>query len=113
MKCHEPGPPLLFTMIMIAIVMPRTTSSDSSRFVGPETAVDGLVTVVAGEAASPGRVMCLLVDERDLAARALPSPYAQRRTFAKCGVTWFRAQSPSGALGGTAPFLPRPAAAHG
>jgi hypothetical protein len=45
---------LLFTMIMNAMVMPRTTSNDSSRFVGPETAADGFVRVVAREAASPG-----------------------------------------------------------
>src|ERR1700758_1708892 len=31
MKCQEPGPPLLFTMIMKQRVMPRTTSSESSR----------------------------------------------------------------------------------
>jgi hypothetical protein len=30
-KPHEPGPPLLFTMIMNAMVMPRSTSSESSR----------------------------------------------------------------------------------
>src|SRR6202035_4409912 len=30
-KCHEPGPPLLLTMIMKAMVMPRTTSSDRMR----------------------------------------------------------------------------------
>src|SRR5271166_4097700 len=34
MKRHEPGPPLLFTMIMKAIVIPRTTSSDSRRCTG-------------------------------------------------------------------------------
>ena len=28
---HEPAPPLLFTMIMKAIVMPRSTSSEISR----------------------------------------------------------------------------------
>ena len=30
MKPHEPRPPLLLTMIMNAIVIPRATSSDSS-----------------------------------------------------------------------------------
>src|SRR3954452_24809312 len=30
MKCHEPRPPLLFTMIMNAMVIPRATSRDSS-----------------------------------------------------------------------------------
>jgi hypothetical protein len=30
MKRHEPHPPLLLTMIMNAIVIPRTTSRDSS-----------------------------------------------------------------------------------
>ena len=30
MKPHEPSPPLLLTMIMNAIVIPRTTSRDSS-----------------------------------------------------------------------------------
>ncbi len=34
MKPHEPGPPLLFTMIMKAMVMPRRTSSESSRWTG-------------------------------------------------------------------------------
>src|ERR1700741_2828412 len=44
MKCQEPGPPLLFTMIMKQMVMPRTTSSESRRLnvVG---AVAGLVMV--------------------------------------------------------------------
>src|SRR5665213_3334909 len=46
MKCHEPGPPLLFTMIMKAIVMPRTTSSDRNRWMGTG-AREGLVMRVS------------------------------------------------------------------
>ena len=34
MKRQEPAPPLLFTMIMNAMVMPRTTSRESSRLTG-------------------------------------------------------------------------------
>src|ERR1700679_2696664 len=33
-KRHEPGPPLLFTMIMKAMVMPRTTSREIRRLTG-------------------------------------------------------------------------------
>src|ERR1019366_5134264 len=34
MKPHEPEPPLLFTIIMKAMVTPRSTSSDSRRWTG-------------------------------------------------------------------------------
>jgi hypothetical protein len=34
MKFHEPEPPLLFTIIMKAMVTPRSTSSDSRRWTG-------------------------------------------------------------------------------
>src|ERR1017187_2262780 len=44
-KPHEPGPPLLFTMIMKAMVMPRSTSSESSRCTGVG-AMSGLVMAV-------------------------------------------------------------------
>src|SRR5215472_10807177 len=47
MKRHEPGPPLLFTMIMNAIVMPRTTSSDRRRRTGDMGAVAGWIMVGA------------------------------------------------------------------
>src|SRR5208337_2493492 len=42
MRPQEPEPPLLFTMIMKAMVMPRSTSSESRRWTG-EGARDGLV----------------------------------------------------------------------
>src|SRR5205814_9996346 len=58
MKCHEPGPPLLFTMIMNAMVMPRTTSSESRRCSGAFGAVAGLVIV--------GAVADLIIGERRL-----------------------------------------------
>src|SRR5581483_8234433 len=47
MKRHEPGPPLLFTMIMKAMVMPRTTSRESRRLTGDKVAVAGFVIVGA------------------------------------------------------------------
>src|SRR3954451_4840206 len=47
MKRHEPGPPLLFTMIMKAMVMPRTTSSESSRCTPDRGAIAGLLMVGA------------------------------------------------------------------
>src|SRR5215472_11330764 len=45
MNPHEPGPPLLLTMIMNAIVMPRTTSSERSRLTGVGTTA-GLTAAV-------------------------------------------------------------------
>src|SRR5580692_12913628 len=47
MKRHEPGPPLLFTMIMKAIVTPRATSSESRRCVGLATVAEPDVGVEA------------------------------------------------------------------
>src|SRR5215472_13930298 len=47
MKRHAPGPPLLFTMIMKAMVMPRTTSSESRRCTPVLGAKAGLVMVGA------------------------------------------------------------------
>src|SRR3954453_7434717 len=75
MKCHEPGPPLLFTMIMNAMVMPRTTSSDSSRFTGEAGAVAGLVMVVA--------VAGLVISGGRLPYTDLPLPYPLGPWFAK------------------------------
>jgi hypothetical protein len=53
MNPHDPGPPLLFTMIMKQMVMPRTTSNDTSRFIG-DAAMAGFVVVLSGEVARPG-----------------------------------------------------------
>src|SRR5579863_10603721 len=65
MKCHEPGPPLLFTMIMKAMVMPRTTSSETSRFIIVGGALAGLIMVsatavlVIGESRSPETLIAI------------------------------------------------------
>src|SRR5579863_5934226 len=78
MKCHDPGPPLLFTMIMNAMVTPRITSRDSRRllsgFAGTEVVASAGVGTVAGFAMSrPPH------DER-----WLHLPYAPGVGFAKC-----------------------------
>src|SRR5690349_21224658 len=47
MKPHEPLPPLLLTMIMNAIVIPRATSRDSGRRAGSSRVADVLMTIGA------------------------------------------------------------------
>src|SRR5271170_2472158 len=56
MKCHEPEPPLLFTMIMKQMVMPRSTSSESRRPLDAR-ACEGLVI---GTALSRVRVVAMV-----------------------------------------------------
>ena len=56
MKRQEPGPPLLFTMIMNAMVMPRTTSRLRRRFgvVGP------LISLMTAAGAMAGFDICAI-----------------------------------------------------
>ena len=54
MKPHEPGPPLLFTMIMKAMVMPRATSRESKRL---DREMPAGLDAVEGEAMVAGLVM--------------------------------------------------------
>src|SRR6516225_2365115 len=74
MNPQEPGPPLLLTMIMKQMVMPRTTSSARRRFTGlPETA--GLTIVVGCLAA---RLKCIGTPDRPMQIRyALKARYAK------------------------------------
>ena len=55
MKPHAPAPPLLLTMIMNAIVIPRATSSDSSRVVEG----GGCSELVISEPVGPERAVWL------------------------------------------------------
>ena len=45
-KSHEPLPPLLLTMIMNAIVIPRTTSRDSSLGAGSRRSINSIPSPV-------------------------------------------------------------------
>src|ERR1700692_2556892 len=76
MKCHEPGPPLLFTMIMKQMVMPRTTSSESSL---------RKVAGAAGDWAEGSEVAEVVIAIAVSVRLGLPLSYALGASFAKCG----------------------------
>src|SRR3569832_2631218 len=76
MKCHEPAPPLLFTMIMNAMVMPRTTSSEMNRCMPVLGAVAGLVMV----GALAGLVIGGIFPEFGMHLRYALGPWFAKRT---------------------------------
>lgn len=96
MKRHEPGPPLLFTMIMKVMVIPRTTSSESKRCIG-DVGLIGLA-VAAGFGTVTGFAMWNRISEEPFAltlraegaVRQEPSAQEEARTLHGPGFLWMK-----------------------